>query len=61
MKHTKLILSIVMVLIGMIVPTGMKLPLSDWLFGAIFMWIIVNQDFFFGDDTKKATSHGNEK
>lgn len=61
MKHTKLMLSIVMILIGMIVPTGMKLPLSDWLFGAIFMWIIVNQEFFFGDDTKKATTHRHEK
>ncbi|KRM79495.1 hypothetical protein FC84_GL001676 [Lapidilactobacillus dextrinicus DSM 20335] len=53
-------LAIAMLLVGMIVPINLRDGLSDLLFGATFMWIIVNQEAFFGKSTKKATTHRHE-
>jgi len=60
MKHTKLMLAIAMLLVGMVIPINLRDGLSDLLFGATFMWIIVNQEAFFGKSTKKATTHRHE-
>ncbi|WP_125607311.1 hypothetical protein [Lapidilactobacillus bayanensis] len=60
MKYSKLILVIITLLIGMVIPVGIRQSFSDLLFGAMFMWIIVNQEVFFGKNTKKATTHRHE-
>ena len=61
MKYNKLMLVIVTLLIGMIIPNSIKDGFSTLLYVAMFVVIVINPNFFFGDGTKKATSHGNEK
>lgn len=52
MKHAKLMLSILMILVGMVIPVGIRQSFSDLLFGATFMWIVVNHEYFFGSGEK---------
>ncbi len=52
MKYTKLILVIITLLVGMVIPVGIRQSFSDLLFGATFMWIVVNHEYFFGSGEK---------
>lgn len=61
MRHSKMMLSIVMILVGMLVPDVIHFGVSTTLLGALIASIAFNSDYFFGDGTKKATSHGSEK
>lgn len=53
-------LAIAMLLVGMIIPINLRDGFSDLLFGATLMWIVINQEAFFGKGTKKATTHRHE-
>jgi hypothetical protein len=60
MKYNKVMLVIVTLLIGMIIPNSIKAGFSTLLYVAMFVVIVINPKFFFGDDTKKATAHRHE-
>ncbi len=61
MKHGKLMLGIVMMLVGMVIPGAIRFGVSTALLGALVASIAFNSEYFFGNGTKKATSHGSEK
>lgn len=60
MKHTKLMLSIVMIFVGLIIPINIRFEISMVLVGMFLASMFYEQDFWFGDGTKKATTHRHE-